>query len=248
MSLQIASTKPVAIITGAGSGIGRAAAVMLGKFGYNVGLVGRRIARLKETAQYLPDGIEHLKMPIDVGEASCISDMIEQIVEHFGRLDVLINNAGIAPKFPIDQTSPDVIDKTYRVNALAPAYAIAKAWPIFIRQNAYDGSRGCIINISTLGTADPFPGFFAYASSKASVNSMVKSCAKEGTTIGMRAFAIAPGAVETQMLRALFDETTIPPVECLSPDDVATVIIECVSGQRDDQNGETIFLSNQTLL
>lgn len=245
MSAEINSIKPVAIITGAGSGIGRAVAVLLGEHEYRLTLVGRRMSRLDETAMYLPHMTEYLKISTDVSDADKVSEMIEHTVEHFGRLDLLINNAGFAPKLPIDQTRPDIIDQAYRVNALAPAYAIAKAWPIFIRQHAQDGSRGCIINISTLGTVDPFPGFFAYASSKASVNLMVKSCAKEGGAAGIRAFAIAPGAVETEMLRTLFDQSALPPAQCLSPTDVAKLIIECATGLRDTQNGETIFISNQ---
>jgi NAD(P)-dependent dehydrogenase (short-subunit alcohol dehydrogenase family) len=93
-----------------------------------------------------------------------------------------------------------------------------------------------------MATTDPFPGFFIYAAAKAGVNLMAKSCAKEGREFGIRAFSVAPGAVETPMLRALFSEVQLPPEKCLSPDDVAKVVVECIAGERDTQNGETIFI------
>lgn len=239
---MVASNKPVAIVTGAGSGIGQATVIMLGERGYRVVLIGRRISRLLNTAELLPKGVEHLEVVADVGHASHVSAMIEQAVAYFGRLDVLVNNAGFAPMMPIDQTQLEALEEIYRVNALAPAYAIVKAWPIFKRQNAIEKTGSCIINISTLGTVDPFPGFFAYASAKAAVNLMVKSCAKEGKEIGVRAFAVAPGLVETEMLRALFTHSEVPAANCLSPAEVAKVVIECVTGLRDHLNGETILL------
>jgi NAD(P)-dependent dehydrogenase (short-subunit alcohol dehydrogenase family) len=120
---------------------------------------------------------------------------------------------------------------------MGTANAIAKAWPIFKRQGS-----GCIINVSTMGTENPFPGFFAYAASKAAVELMIKSCAKEGAAFGVRAFAVAPGAVETETLRAVFSEQAIPPGACMKPEQIAEVIVECVLGKRDERNGDTIYV------
>lgn len=236
------SNNSVALVTGAGSGIGRAIAIMLSEHGFNVALAGRHADRLMETASYLSKESEHIEVVADVGEASDVSHMIDQTVKQLGRLDVLVNNAGHAPSLPIELTTPNIIDEVYRVNAMGPAYAIVNAWPIFQRQYRNEGKAASIINISTMGTQDPFPGFFAYASAKASVNLMIKSCVKEGAAMGIRAFAIAPGAVETKMLRAIFSKEELPSSNCLSPLDVANVVLECVSGDRDSQNGETIFL------
>jgi len=148
-----------------------------------------------------------------------------------------VNNAGLATAIPVGKTDEQTLVRSFDVNAIGPAVAILAAWPFFER-----GKSGCVVNISTMGTADPFPGFFAYAASKASVNLMTKSCAKEGAAIGVRAFAVAPGAVETPMLRSLFDPKKVPPSACLSPDDVAGVILACVKGTRNQDNGKTIFL------
>lgn len=227
--------RPVALVTGAGSGIGRATAILLAARGYRVTLVGRRVETLRTVAARLPISAEPLVIAADVGDAAAARAMIARAVERLGRLDVLINNAGLAPLLPIDRTTAEVLDEVYRVNALGPANAIAAAWPVFSRQRS-----GCIVNVSTIGTIDPFPGFFAYASAKAAVNLMARSCANEGRAIGVRAFAVAPGAVETPMLRANFSETVLPRSACLAPEEVAAVILDCVEGRRDDQNGNVI--------
>lgn len=228
---------PAALITGAGSGIGRATAVALAREGYRLALVGRRAEPLAQTAAALPSGSHSIQIIADVAKPEDAARMIDAAAAAFGRLDALVNNAGFAPLLPIDRTTPEILRQVYNTNALGPAYAIARAWPIFVRQR-----RGCIVNLSTLGTFDPFPGFFAYAAAKAAVNLMALSCANEGREHNIRAFAIAPGAVETEMLRANFPESVIPRSKTLPPESVAQVIVECVLGKRDEQNGRTIIV------
>lgn len=231
--------RPVALITGAGSGIGRATAVLLAEAGYSLALVGRRRNRLEETGQALPDhGGEWAALPADVGDAGAAKAMVGEALERFGRVDALINNAGMAPLEPIEAHTIDLIRRTYEVNAIGPAVITATLWPHLKAQGG-----GCIVNVSTLGTKDPFPGFFAYAASKAAVNLMARSCANEGREIGVRAFSVAPGAVETETLRNILSEDQVPADACMTPDDVAKVIVGCVLGEYDDRNGETIFLS-----
>jgi NAD(P)-dependent dehydrogenase (short-subunit alcohol dehydrogenase family) len=238
MSSTQRSPAPVAFITGAGSGIGRATAVELASNGYRLVLVGRRLEPLRDTAAMLRAGSEAIPFVADVGSAEQIRGAIEHGLNTFGRLDALINNAGLAPLLPIDQHTPAIIDEVFRVNALAPAYAIRAAWPIFLRQRS-----GRIVNISTLGTIDPFPGFFAYAAAKAAVNLMAKSCHIEGRVHGIRAFAVAPGAVETKMLRAIIPESALPKSAAMSPDTVARVIADCARGLRDAESGQTITVT-----
>ena len=240
-----ANIQPVAIVTGAGSGIGQATARTLARSGLQVVLVGRREAALEETAASLPDGAESLCIPLDVSDPAAGEEMVAGCIARFGRLDVLVNNAGIAPMLPIDKTDAATIQQVYMTNAVGPACAIAAAWPVFMRQHAnadFSPIGHRIVNISTLGTADPFPGFFAYAASKASLNLMAQSCALEGKPFAVKAFAIAPGAVETSMLRAIFPETVLPASKCMSPQKVAEEILACVMGERDGLNGKTIYL------
>ena len=236
---------PIAIVTGAGSGIGRATALALGRVGLSVMLVGRRAGALEETAGHMPSGAEAHCVPMDVSDPASGEEMVAACLACFGRLDVLVNNAGVAPLLPIDQTDAATVQNVYMTNSVGPACAIAAAWKVFKKQHAEEnmgrlGHR--IVNISTLGTDDPFPGFFAYASSKAAVNLMVKSCAMEGKAIGVRAFAIAPGAVETEMLRAIFTKTQLPEANCLTPQNVADKVVSCVLGELDVENGRTIYM------
>jgi NAD(P)-dependent dehydrogenase (short-subunit alcohol dehydrogenase family) len=177
--------------------------------------------------------------PADLSTANPNQRLISSCVSTFGGLDALINNAGLAEALSIAATSPAVIDRIFATNTLGPAYAIHYAWPHLVASGRA-GNRPCVINVSSIATVDPFPGFFAYGSSKAALNLMIQSCAKEGAEHGIRAFAIAPGAVETPMLRSAFDEQAIPRDHTLEPEGVATVIAACLHSDYDASNGRMI--------
>jgi NAD(P)-dependent dehydrogenase (short-subunit alcohol dehydrogenase family) len=211
---------------------------MLAARGYDLALAGRRPDKLRETAAQLSGG-PALELRADVGDHADATAIIDRTLDRFGRLDVLINNAGSAPLLPIEAHTPDLLDEIYRTNAIGPAITIARAWPVFKQQRS-----GCIINVSTMATIDPFAGFFGYAAAKASVNLMAFSCAKEGKPFGVRAFAVAPGAVETQMLRSLFPETQLPRNRVMPPERIASVIVECITGEHDDKNGQVIVVND----
>lgn len=230
------AAEPVAIVTGASSGIGEAVCRRLADAGWRLVMAARHPDRLHDAARRLDIGPRAMPVPADVASFADLDHLLRRTIEDAGRLDALVNNAGLAPLAPIDELTGDALEAVYRVNAIGPAHLIARAWPHLAAR------AGCIVNISTMGTRDPFPGFFAYAASKAAVNLMAQCCAKEGADRGVRAFAIAPGAVETPMLRALFDEHTIPPHACLTPGDVAAVVMDCIEGRRDGDNGRTIFM------
>lgn len=235
------SSHPVAVVTGAGSGIGRAAALMLAQAGYDLALAGRTEAPLRSAAQEISDltggASRTLVAPTDVAQPDDVRRLIAAVDQEFGRIDALVNNAGCGDLLPIDRTDLAVIRRAFDTNAIGPALAIHLAWPILKRRRS-----GCIVNVSTAGTADPFDGFFAYAASKASVNLMARSCAKEGKRFGIRAFSVAPGAVETPLLRSIFSASTLPASACMTPDDVARIIVDCIAGRRDRDNGRTIFV------
>jgi NAD(P)-dependent dehydrogenase (short-subunit alcohol dehydrogenase family) len=228
----------VALITGAGSGIGRATALLLAGRGWDLALAGRREEMLRVTCAVC--GLAPARVLVlgaDLSEPAQAVAVVDRTLERFGRLDALINNAGLAPRLPIEGHTPALIDEVYAVNALAPAQAIARAWPAFVRQES-----GCIVNISTMGTIDPFPGFFAYASAKAAVNLQVLCAAREGAPHGIRAFAIAPGAVETEMFRKIATEEEFPRSRTLTPEAVAHVVLDCIEGRRAAENGRVIAM------
>ncbi len=229
--------QPVSIITGAGSGIGLAAARQLSEMGHHVVLVGRREAVLNEAAAALPG--PSTAMPTDIGDFSAARGLIDRVKADLGRFDALILNAGWAELHSIGESTDKILDTAYRINALGPAAMISQAWPVFSEQKS-----GCIVCTSSMATQDPFPGFFAYASSKAAVNLLVASCAKEGASLGIRAFAVAPGAVETPLLRSMFDEGSLPSAACLTPEKVASMITGCIRGEHDAENGRVIWMPN----
>lgn len=230
----MADHPPVAIITGAGSGIGRAAAQQLAGLGWSVALVGRTQRTLEQTAE---DCGSSLVIEADLAAPGTAERIIDATIKRFGGLDALVNNAGTGSLVPIDQTSSDLLTDVFALNTFAPALLIANAWPHLIARGG-----GRIVQVSSMATVDPFPGFFVYAASKAAVESQARSCAIEGAEFGIRAFAIAPGAVETRLLRSIVSVDDLAPEQCMSPESVAGVIVQCVTGQRDGESGKTIVL------
>lgn len=238
---------PVALITGASAGIGLAAALRLAGAGYRLALLARNESRLAAAADQVagehPGATPALTIPTDVGDFDAAAQAVAETITRFGRLDLIVNNAGLAPLRPIADTTKDDYLRCFAVNTLGPAAIIAAAWPAFRRNHDNNEPGGRIINITTLATHDPFPGFAAYAAAKSAAASLVRSAKNEGADIGVRAFNIAPGAVETDMLRGLFDPSMLPKEACLAPDDVAKLILACGTGQRDEDNGKTIYIS-----
>lgn len=230
-------SQSVALITGAGRGIGRAAAVELAQRGYRLALVSRTAEQLHQTRQLAP-GVDAIELPADIRDPEQVESVVNRTIDAFGRLDAVIHCAGLAPAVSVERMTPaqwrDVLDTN-----LTSAYALAHAaWPIFRRQNS-----GVIVNISSMASRDPFPGFGAYGAAKAGLNVLSLVLAREGAAIGVRVHTIAPGAVETEMFRGLMSEQQYPREKTLPPEDVAAVIAQCVKGELRYTSGEVIFLS-----
>ncbi len=231
------SASKVAIVTGAGTGIGLAVSRRLAAAGYSLCLIGRRTDVLQAAAAELSRSVKCHVHTADVGELSQAAGCVDAAVAAFQRLDVVINNAGYAPVMAMDAVTNGEIERIFRVNAMGPSAIIGRAWPVMVR-----GGGGCIVNISSFATVDPFPGLGIYGAAKAACNLLAKACHNEGRTSRIRAFSVAPGAVETAMLRANFPVEALPTSRTLSPDQVAAVVLECVEGARDSQNGQTILV------
>jgi NAD(P)-dependent dehydrogenase (short-subunit alcohol dehydrogenase family) len=231
---------PVTILTGAGSGIGHALALMLAERGHTLHLVGRTASKLAHTESEILAAHPGAKVRthcIDLCDSDLAHGVVDSAIAADGGIDCLVNCAGIAPLAPIDRTDESVLEHAFMTNTFAPAFLIARCWPHFAERRA-----GCIVNISSMASIDPFPGFFAYAASKAALDSLTRSCHTEGARRGIRAFCINPGAVETPLLRSNFPERVLPHAKTLAPESVARVALDCIEGRRDEDRGRPIPL------
>ena len=234
--------RPIVIVTGAGSGIGRAACRRLASAGSRLVLVGRAIEPLRETAGIIGDG-QCFVHAADVSDPQAVPTIIDAAVGEWGRIDAIVNNAAVVSPRPLREADARWLRDVLGTNVVGPALLIAAAWPIFERQRG-----GCVVNISSLATVDPFPGLAAYAASKSALESLTRSVMNEarGQGIeGVRAFSILPGAVETAMLRRVVSERDLPRQRALDPDAVAEVIADCVLGRRDGDVGRAIALPSR---
>lgn len=229
---------PVAIVTGAGQGIGRATAVELARLGYRVVLAGRTRETLEETSREIGGG---LVVVADVGQADQAESLAQQTLQTFGRVDVLVNNAGYAPLAGIEDLTNDLWRQIIDTNLSAAFYLSRALWPTFRKQQA-----GVIVNISSLSSRDPFPGLAAYGAAKAGLNLLGLGLAREGAAIGVRVHTLALGAVETAMFRSIRTEEQFPKTRTLDPAEVAKIIGKCATGELRYTSGEVIYLHKGT--
>jgi NAD(P)-dependent dehydrogenase (short-subunit alcohol dehydrogenase family) len=181
---------PVALITGAGSGIGRAVALALLEQGYRVALAGRRAEALAETAALAGENHGNaLAVPTDVGVAAQVDALFERIESAFGRLDLLFNNAGGgAPPAPIDQLTVAQWDRVVAVN-LTGAFLCARG--AFRLMKAQEPKGGRIINNGSISAHAPRPNSAPYTATKHAITGLTKSLSLDG-----RAFDICCGQID----------------------------------------------------
>lgn len=222
-----------AVVTGASTGIGAALAKVLVKAGHTVAGIARDGDKLAALQRALGDRFE--PHPCDVTDTTVFAAVLRHIADTHGRIDLLVNNAGTAKVMSITDTTPEEFRAMHDINVLAPATAIHTLWSAM---TAHGDAR--IVNVSSLAQLDPFPGFFAYASSKSALHLLTVVANAEGEPHGVRAFTVAPGVVDTPLHRSLMPEG-IAPVEGLSstlqPTDVASLIVAIAEGTHDARAG-----------
>ncbi|HXR52706.1 MAG TPA: SDR family oxidoreductase [Steroidobacteraceae bacterium] len=177
----------VALVTGGGSGIGRAVALRLEAEGYSVAIAGRRLSALEETVAAGKGGM--LALAVDVTDADAVRNMVEKTVARFGRLDVLFNNAGAtAPPTPTEDLAPEVWRRVIDTN-LTGAFLCAQA--AYRAMKAQQPQGGRIINNGSIASETPRPNLAAYTASKHAVTGLTKSLSLEG-----RRYNIACGQID----------------------------------------------------
>lgn len=228
---------PVAVITGAGKGIGRATAIEMARHGFALALAARTETDLLATLTQAGAEDRGIPVPVDISNPAGAAQLIDDALSRFGRIDALIHCAGLAPVVSIQEMSPRQWQDVLETNLSAAFYLSHAAWPAFARQR-----QGAIVNVSSLSSRDPFPGFAAYGAAKAGLNLFGLSAAREGQAIGVRVYTIAPGAVETDMFRSIMPPEKFPKERTLEPKEVARVIAQCVQGDLKYASGEVIYL------
>jgi NAD(P)-dependent dehydrogenase (short-subunit alcohol dehydrogenase family) len=227
-------SKPIALITGAGRGIGRATSIQLAGHGYQLLLTSRTKSELAETARQAGGATI---LAGDVTSPRHAMRLISKVKALRAPLEVLVNNAGYAPAYSIDKMPLEEWDKILATNLSAVFYLCKYAWPIFVKQK-----RGVIVNISSAASRDPFPGLGAYGAAKAALNLFSLDLARQGKPHGIHVYTLELGAVETKMLRELVTQKQLPPEQTLDPAEVASAIYSCIAGRRRNMNGKLIYL------
>jgi NAD(P)-dependent dehydrogenase (short-subunit alcohol dehydrogenase family) len=227
---------PVCVVTGGSHGIGLATALRFGHLGYRVLICGRNPQALETAhAQIAAVAPGCASVALDVGKPDEVARLIDTARHSFGRVDVLVNNAGHAPMAPVDKISYDDLATALAVNVAAVFHTTQAVWPMMREQ-----SSGVIINISSLASVDPFTGFSVYGACKAWVNLFTKAIADEGRPLGVRAYSVALGAVETRLLRSLFPD--FPAKQTLSPEEVALFLSALCEEPMRHATGQTLIL------
>ncbi|HYA40467.1 MAG TPA: SDR family oxidoreductase [Syntrophobacteraceae bacterium] len=208
----------VVVITGASSGLGEATARLLSAQGATVVLGARRVDRIESLADELTgSGGKALAIPTDVTDYDQVKRLVDAAVQAYGRIDVMINNAGLMPSSPLERIKVDDWDRMIDVNIKGVLYGIAAALPYMRQQKA-----GHIINVSSVAGHKVRPGGAVYAATKHAVRALSEGLRQEVKSYNIRTTVISPGAVATELpnsvtepdmaenFQKLYEEIAIP--------------------------------------
>jgi len=233
----------VVVITGASSGLGEAAARLLADQGATVVLGARREDRLRAlTDELTRRGDKVLAIPTDVSRRDQVRRLVDGAVEAYGRIDVLINNAGVMPLSPLDRLKVDEWDRMIDVNLKGVLYGIAAALP-HMRQR----KSGHIINVSSVAGHKVRAGGAVYAATKHAVRALSEGLRQEVKPYNIRTTVISPGVVLSELpnaasepdvsanLRKMYDDLGIP------PESFARAVVFAMSQPEDVDVNEILF-------
>ncbi|MCY3743476.1 MAG: SDR family NAD(P)-dependent oxidoreductase [Candidatus Poribacteria bacterium] len=220
-------TDKIAIVTGAGQGIGKAIALRLAQAGANVAIMDLNMAAAEVVVQEI-EGIGRKALPVqaDVSQSAYVNAAVEEVISTFGRVDILVNNAGIAGRtLPLTDLEDADWDAVIGVN-LTGVFLCCKA--VIAPMIAQDYGR--IVNIASIAGKEGNPTLIPYSVSKAGVICLTKALAKEVTDYNIRVNAVSPAVIQTPILEGMAQSTIdymvgkIPLGRVGKPEEVAAVV------------------------
>ncbi|MCY0110095.1 3-oxoacyl-ACP reductase FabG [Pseudomonas monsensis] len=190
----------VAVVTGGSRGIGRAIVLTLARAGYQIAFsyVRDEVAAMALRDEVQASGIDCLALQCDVGDGESIKAFFERVDQHFQRVDLLVNNAGITRDGLLATMSARDIVEVIQTNLIGTLLCCQQVVPGMMRQRS-----GCIVNISSVAAQKPGKGQSNYAAAKGGVESLTRALAVELAPRNIRVNAVAPGIVKTEMSTAL---------------------------------------------
>jgi NAD(P)-dependent dehydrogenase (short-subunit alcohol dehydrogenase family) len=250
----------VALVTGAGSGIGRASAQIFAREGARVAVVDMNEAGAKETAESIEAaGGEAFAIRTDVSDEAAVEDMIARTVERFGRLDAAMNNAGItSPHFNFHEMPLEEWDRMIRVNLTSVFLCMKHEIVQMLKQDILGAGRGAICNTSSGAGVVPAPGQPHYTAAKHGVLGIMKNVASEYAKSRIRCNSVLPGITETAMLadslslngpeyRKLL-EATVPGGVIGQPEEVGETAVWLCSDRASRVNGQGVMVDGGGVL
>lgn len=239
MDTRINLSGKVAIVTGAGSGIGQGVARALAADGVNVAVCGRRKEPLEETARQIKEtGGQAAVIQADVSRSPDAERVVKAVLERFGHLDILINNAGIGGGDSVHRMSDDDWDQVMAVNLRGPFLMAREALAVFREQKS-----GHIINISSESGIEHYPGDGSYGLSKHALNDLGEYIQRENQGFNIRVNTICPGMVVTEMTK---NSPGLDHEKCLYPEDIADLVVWLLTRRPNVKIGTPILI--QTML
>ena len=236
----------VAIITGSGKGMGQRAAFILAERGAQVVISDIDVSAMDSTCKEINvNGGEAIAIKCDVSNLDDVNNLIDSTVSHFGRVDILINNAGLLLPGSIEETTDEIINNTIDINLKGVLYAIRKVTPIMKKQK-----YGRIINVSSItGKNGDNSTVFVYGATKGALISLTRSVARQLGPFGITCNGVAPHAVMTEMMKYWTEEkkrdiaSKIPVRRLGTEEDIAQLMCYLASDLAGFITGETININ-----